>query len=393
MTTWTLPEHLSDVLPAEAQRIEALRRRLLDTFRAHGYELVMPPLVEYLDSLLTGTGRDMDVQTFKLVDRLSGKTMGVRADITPQVARIDAHLLNRQGVTRLCYMGSVLHTLPEGVARSREPLQMGAEVYGHAGIEADIEMHRLVVETLRIVEVDSGLSAMHVELGHVGVFKALCELAMLENDHSERIFSALQSKDSAELARQTASLNSALAQAFCGLPSLCGGVEVLELAARILPQHANITAALNDLRALASATPASLSLGIDLADVRGYHYHSGIVFAAYVPGMADAILRGGRYDEVGRAFGRARPATGFSMDLREVARVVEAAGGMQHVCIGILAPWLVEDALVETIAALRTQGEIVVQALPGHDKRSWQPCCNRELVLRDGKWAVTPLAV
>jgi ATP phosphoribosyltransferase regulatory subunit len=312
MTIWTLPEHLADVLPPEAQRIEALRRTLLDTFKGHGYELVSPPMVEFLDSLLTGVGRDMDLQTFKLVDRLSGKTMGLRADITPQVARIDAHLLNREGVTRLCYVGSVLHTLPEGVARSREPVQIGAELYGHAGIEADIEIHNLLLGALQAV----GLPAPHIELGHVGVFNALCKMGSLENAHAEAIFGALQTKDGAGLKRETAHLPADMAAAFRALPDLCGGLDMLDRASHTLPPDARITQAIAQLRALGAATPAGVSLGLDLADVRGYHYHNGIVFAAYVPGMADAILRGGRYDEVGRAFGRARPATGFSMDLR-----------------------------------------------------------------------------
>ena len=382
MTQWALPEYIADVLPPEALRIESLRRLLLDTFRGRGYELTMPPLLEYVDSLLTGTGHDMELRTFKLVDQISGRTMGLRADITPQVARIDAHLLNREGVTRLAYCGSVLHTLPAGLTVTREPLQIGAEIYGHAGIEADQEIQDLLLAALRL----AGLEKVRLDLGHVGVFRALAELARLPADAAETLFSLMQTKDLPGLKAATAGIAEPLRAAFMRLPRLYGGVEVIAAARRELPQHPRIAAALADLEALAATVPAGM-LSIDLAELRGYQYHSGVVFAAYAQGLPNAIARGGRYDEVGKVFGRARPATGFSLDLRELAAFVP--GKAQ--CVGILAPWQSDAALLAKIAALREAGEVVVHALPGHDKASWQPCCSHELVQRDGAWVVVPL--
>lgn len=380
---WTLPEYIADVLPPEAQRIELLRRLLLDTFRVHGYELTMPPLLEYVDSLLTGTGHDMDLRTFKLVDQLSGRTMGLRADITPQVARIDAHLLNREGVTRLAYCGSVLHTLPAGLTVTREPLQIGAEIYGHAGIEADLEVQSLLLSALKL----AGAGRARLDLGHVGVFRALADLAGLTAQASENLFALMQTKDIPGLTQATSNVEPGLRAALLRLPRLYGGRDVIEAARRELPAHARITAALNDLDTLAAAMPAGQA-SIDLAELRGYQYHSGVVFAAYIDGLPNAIARGGRYDEVGRIFGRARPATGFSLDLRELAAFIPS----QAQSVGILAPWQEDAALTAKIAELRAAGEMVVQALPGHDKASWEPCCNRELVSRGGVWTVVALA-
>ena len=381
---WTLPEYIADVLPPEAQRIEVLRRLLLDTFRVHGYELTMPPLLEYVESLLTGTGHDMDLRTFKLVDQISGRTMGLRADITPQVARIDAHLLNREGVTRLAYCGSVLHTLPAGLTVTREPLQIGAEIYGHAGIEADLEIQNLLLTALRL----AGAGRARLDLGHVGVFRALIEMAGLPAEMAETVFSLIRSKDLPGLKQATAQIEPKLRDALMRLPRLYGGVEVIAAARRELPVHPSINAALKDLETLAAAMPAAQA-SIDLAELRGYQYHSGVVFAAYVDGFPNAIARGGRYDEVGKVFGRARPATGFSLDLRELAGFIPS----QAQCVGILAPWQTDTALQAKITELRSAGEMVVLALPGHDKASWAPCCNRELIQRDGAWVVESLRV
>jgi ATP phosphoribosyltransferase regulatory subunit len=381
-THWALPEYIADVLPPEALRIETLRRLLLDTFRGHGYELTMPPLLEYVDSLLTGTGHDMELRTFKLVDQLSGRTMGLRADITPQVARIDAHLLNRAGVTRLAYCGSVLHTLPAGLTVTREPLQIGAEIYGHGGIEADLEIQDLLRTTLNL----AGVAGARLDLGHVGVFRALAEMAGIAGAPAETLFALMQTKDLPGLAAATAGISEPLRTALLRLPRLYGGVGVIEAARRELPAHPRIATALADLETLAAAMPADL-ISIDLAELRGYQYHSGVVFAAYVDGLPNAIARGGRYDEVGKVFGRARPATGFSLDLRELA----ALSPGQAQCVGILAPWQSDPALAAKIAALRAAGEVVVHALPGHDKASWQPCCNRELVRQGGAWVVAAL--
>lgn len=386
MTRWALPEYIADVLPGEARRVENLRRALLDAFRAHGYELVMPPLLEYVDSLMTGTGHDMDLRTFKLVDQLSGRTMGVRADITPQAARIDAHLLNRDGVTRLAYCGAVLHALPAGLNVTREPLQIGAELYGHAGIEADIEIQNLLLYVLGL----AGVKKIRFDLGHVGVFRALAAMAKIESSRAEELFALLQAKDIPSLRDALTGIAEPVKNALLLLPRLYGGAEVLARAARELPQDARIAAALADLGTLAQAMRGA-EVSIDLAELRGYQYHSGVVFAAYCDGLSNAIARGGRYDEVGKWFGRARPATGFSLDLKELASLVPG----ENLCSGVLAPMAGPDGdagLRDKVAALRAAGEVVVLALPGHDKRSWQPCCNRELIQRNGVWVVENLS-
>lgn len=314
---WILPEYVEDILPAEAMRIERLRRRILDLFFRNRYELVIPPLLEYLDSLLTGTGHDLELRTFKAVDQLSGKMMGLRADITPQVARIDAHLLNRKGVTRLCYCGSVLHTRPASPGATREPMQIGAELYGAPGIAADLEIQKLVCAALKA----AGLKGVRLDVGHVAVFRSLSHAARLGPELEAELFEALQRKDRPEIERLAKPLERATREALLLLPQLYGGREVLDVAARRLPKIPELRNALKTLRALANACP--VPVGFDLAELRGYHYHSGVVFDAYCQGVSAAVARGGRYDEVGKAFGRARPATGFSIDLRAVAAVVK----------------------------------------------------------------------
>jgi len=327
---WLLPEHVEDVLPAEAAKIEALRRALLDLFASHGYELVIPPLLEYVDSLLTGTGHDLDLRTFKLVDQLSGKMMGVRADITPQVARIDAHLLNRDGVTRLCYCGSVLHARPASLAATREPIQIGAEIYGHAGVQSDLEVQRLLARSLEI----AGVRGARIDIGHVAVFRALVQAAGIGAEAEADLFEALQRKDVPALRTLTRKLEAKTRTALMLLPELYGGAEVIETAARKLPDLPALKNALATLRAL--ARDCSVPASFDLAELRGYHYHSGVVFDAYCDGPSGSgallIARGGRYDEVGKAFGRPRPATGFSIGLRELAGAAR------------IAPWRVKKA-------------------------------------------------
>jgi ATP phosphoribosyltransferase regulatory subunit len=310
---WLLPEYIEDILPAEAARIERLRRAILDLFAHAGYELVMPPLLEYMDSLLTGTGHDLDVRTFKVVDQLSGRMMGLRADITPQVARIDAHLLNRKGVTRLCYCGSVLHTRPAGPAATREPIQIGAEVFGHAGVESDLEVQRLLCRALGLARVKK----VRIDIGHVAVFRAIVHAAKVGAELESGLFEALQRKDKPALRKLARSVDARTREALLLLPELYGGAEVLSLAEKKLPKLPELARALATLRSLAKACPVPASF--DLAELRGYHYHSGVVFDAYCEGVAGAVARGGRYDEVGKAFGRARPATGFSIDLRSLA--------------------------------------------------------------------------
>lgn len=382
---WLLPEAIEDVLPAEAWQVETLRRRLLDAFRCHGYEYVIPPLLEYVESLLTGSGRDLDLRTFKLVDQLSGRTVGIRADITPQVARIDAHLLNRSGVTRLCYCGSVLHTLPAALTASRQPLQIGIELYGHAGTDADAEIIRLLALALQL----SGVAASRIDLGHVGVFRALVGGAGLDADLEQELFGVLQAKDLPTLRElvKGAHIAEPFRSALLALPECYGGSAGLAAVANRLPALPEISAALAELAALARSVK-DLPVSFDLADLRGYHYHSGVVFAAYAANHPGTIALGGRYDKVGLSFGRARAATGFSLDLRELVRLAPqvAPPGM------ILAPCAPEDMVLEqAVAALRAAGEIVVDALPGHDADWAEAGCDRRLAYRDGCWKIESL--
>jgi ATP phosphoribosyltransferase regulatory subunit len=379
MSTWLLPENIADVLPSEARKIEELRRRLLDRFRAYGYEMVMPPLLEYLESLLTGAGRDLNLRTFKLVDQLSGRTLGLRADITPQVARIDAHLLNRQGVTRLCYAGNVLHTRPRGLHATREQIQIGAEIYGHAGLEADLEIQQLMLDALRL----AGLAKVRLDLCHAGVLAALVEADPAAAALGDALYEALAGKDVPRLAELTEALAPLTRDALRALPSLYGDASVLEEARTRLPALPGIARALDDLAFLVGEIGGA-ELMIDLADLGGYAYHSGVMFSAYVDGVPNAVARGGRYDKVGESYGRARAATGFSLDLREVARIspVEARSS------AILAPWRHDEALRTAVAALRDAGEVVIQALPGHEHDMDEFAFDRVLVERNGAWVV-----
>ena len=385
MRKWLLPEYLEDILPVNARRIEVLRRAMLDLFERHGYQMVLPPLLEYVDSLLTGTGHDLDLKTFKLVDQISGRTMGVRADITPQVARIDAHLMNRRGVNRLCYAGSVLHTLPAGINRSREPLQIGAEIYGHAGIESDLEVQRLMLDALRL----AGVKSFQLDIGHVGVFRALVARAGINSDLEDELFRAVQAKDMPTLEQRVQNLDAKTAAALLALPELVGDEKTLAAAARKLPAFPEIRRALSQLKAIAAAMRGDgAEICFDLGELRGLHYHSGVVFAVYAEGCANALALGGRYDEVGKAFGRARPATGFSMDLREVLMVA----AQDPVTPPVLAPYYPRDAALQlAIAVLRSRGETVIVDLPGHEKARAELCCNRRLGKSDGRWKLVKI--
>jgi len=382
MPNWLLPENIADVLPSEARKIEELRRKLLDNFRSYGYELVMPPMLEYLESLLTGAGQDMDLRIFKLVDQLSGRTMGVRADMTTQVARIDAHLLNRRSVTRLCYAGSVLHTRPSGLHATREPLQIGAEIYGHAGLEADAEVQELVLASLAL----AGISQVRLDLCHVGVLRAIIVDDEKARNQDAALFSLLESKDIPGLKTLTHDFKESTRKALLALPELYGDATVIERARAVLPNVAGISRALDEL-ALLVKQAGDATVTVDLADLRGYHYHSGVMFAVYVPGLPNAVARGGRYDHVGEAFGRARPATGFSMDLRELARLMPGAERKQ----AIRAPWGTEPALRQKIQELRQAGEVVIQTLPGHENEQDEFDCNRAVVFENGNWILKTL--
>jgi ATP phosphoribosyltransferase regulatory subunit len=368
MRRWLLPEHIEDVLPDEARAMERLRRAILDLFESHGYELVAPPLLEYLESLLSGTGRDLDLATFKLVDQLSGRMMGVRADHTPQVARIDAHLLDRQGVARLCYCGSVLHTVPAGMTKMREPIQIGAELYGHPGIEADVEIMRLMIASLAA----TGIARVHIDLGHPAIFRAMARAA--DADRLEELFHAVQQKDASAAGEMAL------------LTTMNSGIEVIERARRELPKLPEIALALDQLDRLAARSSApGVEVSVDLAELGGFHYESGLTFAAFTPGSPDAIARGGRYDEVGASFGRARAATGFTMDLRQLARLAPPPQRRRP----ILAPCADDAALHQAIDRLRADGEIVVVDLPGHEGARDELGCDRRLEKKDGKWRVT----
>jgi ATP phosphoribosyltransferase regulatory subunit len=384
MQKWLLPEYIEDLLPGEAARVELLRRRILDLFFAHGYELVVPPMLEYLDSLLTGTGHDLDLRTFKLVDQLSGRLLGLRADMTPQVARIDAHLLNRQGVTRLCYAGTVLHTQPSGLLRTREPMQIGAEIYGHAGLESDIEIQTLMLRALQA----TGVNGVHLDIGHVSVFRALITRAGATARQEAELFQVLQAKDVPALRELSNGLDAATREALLLLPELYGGTEVLTTARKRLPQYPELIACLDALAQIGGQLNGDVKeLCFDLAELRGYHYHSGVVFAAYAGNRPEAIARGGRYDEVGRAFGRARPATGFTMDLRELAEMANE----ETRPVRILAPYQPADAgLQAEVAKLRAAGAIVVSDLPGHEANRAELNCSQQLVAKGGAWKLEP---
>ena len=379
MSAWVLPDHIADVLPSEARHIEELRRGLLDTARCYGYELVMPPLLEHLESLLTGTGEALDLQTFKLVDQLSGRSMGLRADTTPQVARIDAHLLNRKGVTRLCYCGPVLHTRPDRPHATREPLQFGAEIFGHAGLEADLEALQLARECLRMANVPSTT----IDLADVRIVRNLLAGVSVNAQVLSGIHAALAAKDAAELAALTRDFPLESREGLLALLQLYGDQGVLIEAQKAFQRFPGISQVLSNLNWLASRLEGA-AVTFDLADLRGYAYYSGARFAIYAPGASDALVRGGRYDEVGAVFGRNRPAAGFSLDIKQVVGVVSP----RALKAAIRAPWGESDEVNAAIAELRTSGETVVCVLPGHESEVDEFHCDRELVQIAGRWVV-----
>ena len=385
MNRWLLPEDIADVLPAQARKVETLRRAILDLYQSYGYELVAPPILEFLDSLLTGTGSDLNLQTFKLVDQLSGRTLGLRADITPQVARIDAHLLNRAGVTRLCYAGSVAHARTPVGSSSREQLQLGAEIYGCATWEADFEAITLLLKTLEL----AGLKKVYLDLSHAGILTGIVADQKLDKETIELLYGLLQSKDRPRLKQWAECLPAQLAQALVALTELNGPcAEVLAKAKKVLPKHTAIDQALADLERIITAVNANnkisggLELSIDLADLRGYQYHSGVMFATYVDGLPQPIARGGRYDQVGQAFGRSRPATGFSLDLLTLAGL----SSLKERKLAIHAPWVQDVALDKVIEELRNRGEIVIQMPAGESVEAAEYACDRELVKQGSSW-------
>lgn len=381
MRNWLLPEHVEDVLPPEAEQVEALRTRLLGLFRAHGYRPVIPPLLEFVDSLRVGTGIDLDLRTVKVADQLSGRLMGLRADITPQVARIDAYRSQQTGVSRYAYCASVLHARPASGSARRELLQLGAELFGHAGVGSDIEVQRLMLAALGA----AGLSGIHLDLGHVGVFRALIAGARVDDALESDLFEALQRKDEPLVGTLTQALSEPWRSALRRLPRLYGDERVLAEARAALPAEPALLAALDALEAIAAATRDAAILHVDLAELRGYRYHTGAVFAAYTAGVASAVAAGGRYDELGAAFGRARPATGFSLDLLALSSIV----GPRPQAGLILAPAGQLPGLSEAIAALREAGEMVVPDLG--EGLAGVEGADRRLVATSAGWAVEPI--
>ncbi len=382
-SAWLLPEHIADVLPAQARHIEELRRGLLDMARSYGFELVTPPLLEYLDSLLSGTAQALNLQTFKLVDQLSGRTMGVRADTTPQVARIDAHLLNRHGVARLCYCGPVLRTRPSGLHATREPLQLGAEIYGHAGLEADLEILDLALESLR----RTGVKGLQLDLADSRIVRALLAGLPVGAAQLQDVAHALACKDAGNLAELSADFPFEVRQGLQRLLTLYGGSGVLQAASQALPQRPLIQAALRDLSALGAHVAAAhpeVGLGYDLADLGGYSYYSGVQFSVFAQGATDSLLRGGRYDEVGSVFGRNRPAVGFSLDVKTLAVLLP----VRRMAAAIRAPWADDAGLRAEVRRLRDQGETVVCVLPGHEHEVQEFDCDRQLVRHSDGWQV-----
>ena len=379
---WLLPEGIEEVLPKEAKRLEQLRRTLLDRYECWGYDLVIPPFIEYLESLLTGTGNDLDLQTFKLTDQLTGRLMGIRADMTPQVARIDAHQLKQETPTRLCYIGTVLHTRTDGFAGSRSPLQVGAELYGHDGIESDVEVIMLMLETLAL----SGMTTPFIDLGHVGIYRELVKQAALDKDQEAILFDCLQRKANTEIMAYLTqwNLDKNIISAISALTTLNGDESILDKAKSVLQEMGvGVLTALEELSNIAAVLKQrvpDLKVNFDLAELRGYHYHTGTVFAAYVEGRGQAIAQGGRYDDIGEVFGRARPATGFSTDLKTLLSLSKHTNNQ---VAAIYAPAENDVQLQNEIAKLRQQGEKVISALPGQSGGAKEMGCDRELV-KDG---------
>jgi ATP phosphoribosyltransferase regulatory subunit len=381
-SAWLLPEHIADVLPAQSRHIEELRRGLVDMARSYGCELVIPPLLEHLGSLLSGAGHALDLKTFKLVDQLSGRTLGLRADSTPQVARIDSHLLNREGVTRLCYCGPVLHALPSDLQASREPLQFGAEIYGHSGLEADLEVQDLTLDCLR----SAGLAGITLDLGDARIAHGVLSGLALEAAQRTELCTALAAKDAAAL-KVLSGQWPQVQHALQFLTTAYGGLEVIAVARRELSHWPSVQMALTELQSLAERVAQShpeVALGIDLADLGGMGYYSGVRFAAYIFGATDAVARGGRYDQVGAVFGRNRPAVGFSLDIKTLAQLMPAP----PLHAAIRAPWAEDTVLRACVRSLREQGETVVQVLPGHEHEAQEFECDRELILVQGQWTV-----
>ncbi|WP_367421873.1 ATP phosphoribosyltransferase regulatory subunit [Snodgrassella alvi] len=383
MQSWQLPEYIADILPSAARQLESAKEQLLALYRVHGYELVCPPLLEYSQSLLTRIDEGLSLKTIRVVDQLSGRQLGLRADITPQVARIDAHLLSaNSGLNRLCYAGSVLHARPDGFLSTREPLQIGAELYGHAGIDADIELIDLMLKSLAIVNV----SAPTLSLGHIGIFYALAEAAGLDDQQAASLLQLMQAKDASAVEKCVLQwhLSQQWIDAFIALPTLYGTQEVLQTARTILPDLPEISIALQQLQQICAAF-ASNSIFIDLSELRVDNYHTGLLFAAYSEDWPDALARGGRYDGLGKYFGRSRPASGFSFDLRDLIGHLPPVEKLRGIKVSVHdAP-----AAKNEIEQLRSAGEcVIIDYTPECNEVKG---CDRQLVWQNQQWQLIPL--
>jgi len=390
---WLLPDGVEEVLPADAKHLESLRRQLLNVFQYWGYEKVIPPFIDYLDSLLTGSGHDLHLQTFKLTDQLSGEMLGIRADMTPQVARIDAHTLRHQQVTRLCYVGTTLHTRGDALDKTRIPMQIGAELFGHAGLDSDTEVIQLMLETLAM----AGLKNIHLDLGHVGIYRSLAAQAQLNKEQELALFDVLQRKSNSELLElvESFALSVDLQAILLALPKLNGDRSILiEAKSVFTAANVEVKQALAQLIQLADILHdyyPELTISFDLAELRGYHYHTGVVFSAFVPEMGKEIARGGRYDNIGQIFGAARPATGFSADLKILATLTKQQV-TDEVEIKVFAPIVKDDGeLDEKVRDLRAKGTIVIKALSGQQNTEKQLGCNQKLEKIDENWVLVPL--
>lgn len=390
--TWLLPQGIEDVLPEDAKQLEQLRRQLLDVFACWGYELVIPPVIDFLDSLLTGSGRDLDLQMFKLTDQISGEMLGIRADMTPQVARIDAHNLKYERPTRLCYVGTILKALGDSLEKSRSPMQIGAEIYGHSGLESDFEVIQLMLEVLAV----TGIENVHLDIGHVGIYRALSKEAGLTSEQETELFDVLQRKAMTELNElvNNYDIDDQFKRIFTTLPTLNGGVDVLDEASKLLAGVSDsVTQDLEALHTIAKQLSIyfpSLPVSFDLSELRGYHYHTGIVFAAFIPKLGREIARGGRYDNIGDFFGRARAATGFSADLKLLSSLSLHAKDSQSKQL-VYAPFVDDGLLVEKVRDLRAQGVAVIQQLPGHPDEIKELACTDMLEKENQTWVVKPL--
>jgi ATP phosphoribosyltransferase regulatory subunit len=382
---WILPQGIEEALPQQAIRLEHLRRKLLDLYAGWGYRLVIPPFIDHLESLLTGTGHDLDLQTFKLVDQVSGRSLGLRADMTPQVARIDAHQLQREAPTRLCYIGTVLRALPDSFGGSRSPLQVGAELYGHAGVESEVEILDLMLQTFQACGIDD----VYLDLGNVDIFKNLSLQAGLDEHDESRLFELLQRKAVADIETLLTSLSidSSLQKMIAGLTGLNGGLETIERARELLEAAGgNVNAAIDYLEQVAisvSRHNRHVNLVFDLAELHGYHYQTGVVFAAFVPQLGTEIARGGRYDDIGRIFGRSRAATGFSTDLKILAGLSACDVQLPP---SVCAPPIDDAALAAKINELRAAGYSVMRLLPGQIGDAAAMACDHELRQVGGHW-------